>query len=79
VPRTKYGEQVKHCTHDFATRSIFVQLKPGVQFEDTFNFSALFDLSEPGGYLFQVSRTIPKVNDKPIVSNSVLLTVMPKE
>jgi hypothetical protein len=65
--------------HRVASRSILVRLKPGEQWEEDIHLNEIFDLTNPGGYTVQVSRKIPKVSDQPVESNSVLLTIKPRQ
>jgi hypothetical protein len=53
-------------------------LKPGETITNDSRISWLFDMSRPGKYVIQVSRTIPEDDKSSVVkSNSITVTVIP--
>ena len=76
VPLTPYRQQLRCNDRLGDTRNILVTLKPQESIDEEILVHKLYELSRPGSYLVQVSRTIPKkLGDGTVKSNSVKITV----
>src|SRR6266403_5108418 len=76
APQTPYRRELKCSERLGDTRNILVTLKPQESIDEEIVVNKLYDLSRPGDYLIQVSRTVPKkLGGGSIKSNTIMITL----
>jgi hypothetical protein len=76
APETDYQRHLKCNARFTESRNILVVLKPQESRQDEIIINQLFDLSVPGTYSVQASRTIPKeLGPEPIKSNTITISI----
>ena len=77
APLTNYGQQLNcSAASGIIGRNIQVTLKPGESRRDEIMVSNVIDMTEPGKYLVEIWREIPKkLGPNPVKSNAITITI----